>query len=262
MDVNPAEISFGLPMRTVRFDLIDEGEVELLKGLNLSKIGLKGILYQNTRTGADDVSIQDTMESWQGMMRRSEPVRLIYTGKNWDLNMLCTIKNIEFHETGGCFDIEYAMQLHEWKSIDIRMAAAIKKRKNIAEENQTGKMYTVQQGDTLSHIAKNLLGDSSRWRELYELNQQTLKNPNLISVGQKLILPADASGTVPRRSHQTNSNKTTTSGKTTTKKKTNTKDKTSAPSKTQPSSQNKPRPSANNQYISAAEIFARYKKKR
>ena len=37
------------------------------------------------------------------------------------------------------------------------------------------KTYTVDSGDNLSAIAKQELGDANRWREIYELNKDTLK---------------------------------------------------------------------------------------
>ena len=48
--------------------------------------------------------------------------------------------------------------------------------------------YTVQPGDTLSKIAKKYLGNASLWRRIYEDNKTTIKNPNFIRVGQKLII--------------------------------------------------------------------------
>lgn len=48
--------------------------------------------------------------------------------------------------------------------------------------------YTIQPGDTLSKIAKKYLGNASLWRKIYEDNKATIKNPNLIRVGQKLII--------------------------------------------------------------------------
>jgi len=47
--------------------------------------------------------------------------------------------------------------------------------------------YTVQSGDTLMAIAKNELGDASRWREIIEMNQ--IPEPYTIAPGNTLILP-------------------------------------------------------------------------
>jgi len=48
---------------------------------------------------------------------------------------------------------------------------------------------TVQAGDTLSKLAKAHLGDAKRYMEIFNLNKDVLKNPDLIKVGQKLQLP-------------------------------------------------------------------------
>lgn len=49
--------------------------------------------------------------------------------------------------------------------------------------------YTVVAGDNLSKIAKKLLGDANRWREIHALNDETIENPNLIKPGQVLKIP-------------------------------------------------------------------------
>ena len=49
--------------------------------------------------------------------------------------------------------------------------------------------YTVVKGDSLSKIAKELLGDARKWRAIYEANKDQIKNPDLIYPGQVLKLP-------------------------------------------------------------------------
>jgi nucleoid-associated protein YgaU len=49
--------------------------------------------------------------------------------------------------------------------------------------------YTVVAGDSLSKIAKRTYGDANRWRGIYELNKDIIKNPDLIFPGQVLTLP-------------------------------------------------------------------------
>jgi nucleoid-associated protein YgaU len=51
-------------------------------------------------------------------------------------------------------------------------------------------VYVVKSGDSLSKIAKELLGDASRWPEIYELNKDVIgDNPNLIKPGQEFKIP-------------------------------------------------------------------------
>ncbi|AWM33703.1 LysM peptidoglycan-binding domain-containing protein [Hymenobacter nivis] len=51
--------------------------------------------------------------------------------------------------------------------------------------------YTVASGDSLSKIAKNHYGDGTKWHQIYEANKDLIgTNPDLIEVGQVLILPS------------------------------------------------------------------------
>lgn len=50
--------------------------------------------------------------------------------------------------------------------------------------------YTVQKGDTLSHISKQFYGKASAWNRIFEANRDQLDNPDLIKPGQILRIPA------------------------------------------------------------------------
>jgi len=50
--------------------------------------------------------------------------------------------------------------------------------------------YTVKPGDTLASIAKHEYGSAGRWPALWWVNRGKVKNPNMISVGQRLKLSA------------------------------------------------------------------------
>ncbi len=53
-----------------------------------------------------------------------------------------------------------------------------------------GQAYTVRAGDTLSHLALRYYGSMFKWRKIYEANMETVKNPNFIYIGQKIMIPA------------------------------------------------------------------------
>jgi NitT/TauT family transport system substrate-binding protein len=55
----------------------------------------------------------------------------------------------------------------------------------------TAQQYTVKAGDTLSKLAEQFYSSSNKWEKIYEANRDTLKNPNYIFVGAKLVIPAD-----------------------------------------------------------------------
>ena len=54
-------------------------------------------------------------------------------------------------------------------------------------------MYRVGPDDTLGGIAHKHLGRFSRWVEIYQMNRHRLKDPNALTLGDVLVLPADAS---------------------------------------------------------------------
>jgi hypothetical protein len=51
------------------------------------------------------------------------------------------------------------------------------------------RIYTVQAGDTLSSIAKQLYGQAQLWSLIFEANKETLTNPSQIRPGQNLKIP-------------------------------------------------------------------------
>jgi nucleoid-associated protein YgaU len=66
-------------------------------------------------------------------------------------------------------------------------------KQKIRERREAGKAeaktYTVQAGDTLGKIAQKVYNDAGRWKEIFEANKETNKNPDLIQVGQQLKIP-------------------------------------------------------------------------
>lgn len=57
--------------------------------------------------------------------------------------------------------------------------------------------YIVQRGDSLWKIAREQLGDGTRWGELYAANRDTVRDPSLIYAGQVLKIPGSGEETAP-----------------------------------------------------------------
>ena len=54
-----------------------------------------------------------------------------------------------------------------------------------------GQTYEVKSGDNLSKISKQFYGDSDEYMRIFYANRETLKDPDKIQVGQKLVIPPD-----------------------------------------------------------------------
>jgi nucleoid-associated protein YgaU len=60
---------------------------------------------------------------------------------------------------------------------------------NKPKDEAVTRTYTVVGGDSLSKISKKIYGDAGRWKEIFEANKDTIKNPDLIHPGQVLKIP-------------------------------------------------------------------------
>ena len=49
--------------------------------------------------------------------------------------------------------------------------------------------HTVKSGETLGKIAKQYYGKSSKYNAIFEANTNILTNPDVIKVGQELVIP-------------------------------------------------------------------------
>lgn len=49
--------------------------------------------------------------------------------------------------------------------------------------------YTVINGDTLGKISKKYYGNSNSWKKIADANKNLIKNPNVLKIGWKLLIP-------------------------------------------------------------------------
>ena len=56
-------------------------------------------------------------------------------------------------------------------------------------QGQGGQTYEVKSGDNLSKISKQFYGDPNEYMRIFYANRETLKDPDRIQVGQKLVIP-------------------------------------------------------------------------
>jgi LysM repeat protein len=76
--------------------------------------------------------------------------------------------------------------------------------------------YTVRSGDTLSGIAQRFYGKPGDWAWLYQVNRAKISNPNDISVGEILSIPADPPASAKETAYQPRHAKASSASVTTT----------------------------------------------
>jgi len=75
---------------------------------------------------------------------------------------------------------------------DIRATGASSGTHQGQPTTQGEKTYTVKSGDTLSKIAKEMLGDANAYTEIFNANRDVLSDPDKIKPGQVLKIPSHA----------------------------------------------------------------------
>lgn len=139
-------------------------------------------------------TLRDKIMKWKNS---NKPIHFLITGTN--INMYCTIEKFSCSERGGDVgSIHYSLALKEYREVSARQvtikvttkkATLPAKTTTRTDNREQQKTYKVVKGDCLWNIAKKHLGNGSRYTEIYNLNKDIIKNPNLIYPGQVLKLP-------------------------------------------------------------------------
>lgn len=100
--------------------------------------------------------------------------------------MIAEVEEVMIPYTG-----EASAEISEAKKID-ENKYLIEKEKNVESKVKVStKEYIVKKGDTLSSIARTELGRANRWKYLYELNKERIRDPNKLKAGTKIIIPIE-----------------------------------------------------------------------
>lgn len=74
-------------------------------------------------------------------------------------------------------------------SVDDRIELIASDDRSVEDAGES-RFYTVEKGDSLSKIAKEMYGDGSKYHQIFEANKPMLDDPNKIYPGQVLRIPA------------------------------------------------------------------------
>ncbi len=195
--VLPGEITIQTDRKYETIDFVNLGEVDFTSGERVQQISFASFFpaaYDASYCQYPDLpSPQSARQILESLTRnRMQPVRLIITGA--DINMLVNIAtNLSRYKGGEPGDIYYELTCRSWREVKITTESTASVKQTLQARSdylQTAKTYNVKQDDTLWHIAKRVLGSSSRWPEIYNLNPGIIgPDPNLIMPGQRLVMP-------------------------------------------------------------------------
>lgn len=199
----PDRISVTAATRFLSYDIMNTGEYAIPLGEELTGFKWQGLLPGESRKDAPYIRAWTAPNTIQGKWShwRYGGKKLKLTVPGSPINHAVYLKGYDCEYSGGCGDIEYSIEFVVAKEIIIGKegdtaagqgaSGAGVKTTTKSTTSGNAKTYTVVSGDSLWKIAQKILGDGSRWREIYDLNKDTIgSNPNLIYPGQVYNLPA------------------------------------------------------------------------
>ena len=227
--VAPAKMTMKIKNQNKTINLINDGEVNLIKSPGLTEITIDELLipalqkypfavYDNNKFHTVRYYLKK-LKKWK---KSKKPVKfkMLRCSQNreneklmWDTKMYVTIENyeiIEDAERDGC-DVKIKLNMKEYKYWGAKKL--VKKKTSNSNSKATGTLkrarkskssateYVVKKGDCLITIARKQLNDGSKWKKIYELNKKTIEsearkhgrksssNGHWIYPGTKLKLP-------------------------------------------------------------------------
>lgn len=210
LPVPPEKLELKIKNNNKTLDLINDGEINILKNAGLTEISFD-ILLPNTRypfanyeSGYREASyfleeiekLKVNKNPFQFIVTRTKPNNVLM----FDTNIKVAIEDYTIKEEAKeGFDVSVSIKLKQYREYATKtMEITIKQERPVATQtqtrpvdnsNNTSKSYTVVKGDCLWKIAKKFYGVGSRWTEIYNANKSKIKNPNLIYPGQVFAIP-------------------------------------------------------------------------
>ena len=210
LPVPPEKLELKIKNNNKTLDLINDGEINILKNAGLTEISFD-ILLPNTRypfanyeDGYKEASYY--LEEIEKLKINKSPFQFIVTRTKpnnvlmFDTNMKVSIEDYTIKEEAKeGFDVSVSIKLKQYREYTTKtMEITIKQERPVATQTQTRAVnnsnntstnYTVVKGDCLWKIAKRFYGVGSKWTEIYNANKSKIKNPNLIYPGQVFAIP-------------------------------------------------------------------------
>ena len=213
LPIPPSKLQIKISNQNKTLNLIDEGEINILKKAGLTEIEFDCLLPNVKYPFAKYKKKFKTADYFLGELEElkisKEPFQFIVTrekpnGKSlFNTNIKVALEDYTIKEDAKQgLDVVVSIALKQYKDygtklcnitiVDSKPTATVEKTRETTNSPKptTTTSYTVVKGDTLWGIAKKYYGDGSKYKAIYEANKDKISNPNLIYVGQILTIPS------------------------------------------------------------------------
>lgn len=207
LPITPSKLEMKIKNQNKTINLINYGEVNMLKDAGLTEIVLEAVIphvrypFAIYSSGFRDASF--FLGKFEKLKISKKPFQFICTRVSpsrkhlFDTNIKVSLEDYKIEEDASeGQDLTVTIALKQYKDYGTKLvkiqqaASATVQSPRPAQTAPRPKTYRVKSGDTLWAIAKKHLGNGSRHTEIYNLNKSKIRNPNLIFPGQVLTLPS------------------------------------------------------------------------
>lgn len=225
LPVNPSTIEISDGLKTNSYEVLSLGEINVIKNTKLTEYSFSSYFPGDMKEklfiregsvhleNTDELKIKDDPEkelhNYAGFdgnayvylllkwMYAKRPIRFIFIGEAFSINIPVTIEDFQWKETAGRGgDIEYSLKLKKYifykaQKITFNEEESVARKEPPEREDQRDipSTYTLVKGDTLWSVAKRFLGNGARWPEIQKLNGIKDSEIRRLPIGLVLKLP-------------------------------------------------------------------------
>lgn len=213
LPITPGELTINVGSNNEVINLIDEGDINLLKSPALIEVEFEARFpmrtYPYSRVPYDFQTYLDVIKKLKEEKLAFDFI-VIRKKPNWSTKLRMALEEFELkesHDEGD--DVLINFKLKQYKEYGVKI---LKKANTTTSTSSTprdqkkevagaNKLYTVVSGDCLWLIAKRFYGDGSKWTKIYDANKAAIEadakkhgkasssNGNWIFPGLRLTIP-------------------------------------------------------------------------
>lgn len=209
LPITPEKFTWKVKNANKTMTLINEGEVNFLKEAGLTEFEFDALIpsVKYSFANYDDgfKSPAYFTDYFEELKTEKKPFQFIVVRKMPDGKLLfdndITVSMESYtikEQSNNGFDLMVSFKLKQYKAFGTKIVKVIGNNASVSNQRETSNSpapkqnttWTVQKGDCLWNIAKEIYGDGSKYTKIYEANKDKIRNPNLIYPNQVLVIPA------------------------------------------------------------------------
>lgn len=209
LPLTPSKLTVKIKGGNKTLTLVNESDINFLRQPGLTEIDFDAVLpaLGTYSFSSGTQKPEYYLDAFEKLMTSCKPFRFIVSRASssgkllYDTNMKVSLESYTVTEDAkNGLDASVAISLKQYKAFATKTvtvqqpvtteAPVINETtERPAESAPSVQTYTVKNGDCLWTIAKKYYGNGAEYTKIYNANKDKITNPNLINVGQVLIIP-------------------------------------------------------------------------